>query len=755
MKKHFQIRVKGIVQGVGFRPFVYGVAKKNLISGYVINDTEGVLIEAEGKPKDLNNFINDIKENPPPISHIRSIVSEEKELNGFTDFKINKSRITDERLASYSPDVDVCDECLEEFFNPRDRRYLYPFITCINCGPRLSIVSDIPYDRKNTTMDSFKMCKDCQAEYDDPYDRRFHSQPNACHICGPKMSLNKIDGELISDNIETILNEAIRLIKSGKIIAIKGIGGYHLACDAKNQDAVLELRRRKERPFKPFAIMLNDLERIKKISHVSALEQDLLLSKEKPIVLLKEKEKLLSGHVAPKTSSLGTMLPYTPFQHLLFSADKEMILIMTSGNLSDEPITYTEKDTFKRLNHIADYIITYNREIKAQSDDSVIYTEMNKPCFIRRARGYIPVPFNSTEIDSKIIALGGDLKNCFAMARKDFVILSQHLGDMADPLTHEAFTKTVNHFINIFDADPDVVASDMHPSYMTTEFADILAGDKKKRVKVQHHHAHIASVIEDRKLSGKVIGIAFDGTGYGPDNTLWGSEFLIADTGEYTRAAHFSNFPLPGGESAIKDVWKIGISLLYGSFGDNIPIFEINEKVKTVIEIIKKQLNSPLTCSIGRIFDGVSAILGLSKTISTEAEAAIILEEEAMKSTKNIKTFTIPFTVEDEIIINTGELIKHIVSLMNKGETISDIAYSFHHAIAHTSVEVAKTLREQTGINQTALSGGVFHNRILLSLMHELLEKSGFEVFTPEKVPFNDGCIALGQIAVAKKILLT
>ncbi|MCP4133773.1 MAG: carbamoyltransferase HypF [bacterium] len=765
MNKHLQIRIKGIVQGVGFRPFIHELAGKHGIRGSVINDTEGVLIEAEGDESTLNSFIRDIADIAPPLSFIRSIESTEKELLGFSEFSIGKSKTTGTRQAFYSPDIALCDECLGELKDPDDRRYQYPFITCINCGPRFSIIHDIPYDRENTAMDPFPMCPECQTEYDNHTNRRFHAQPNACGVCGPRVSLYTINREFISSEIKTVALKAVELLKAGHIIAIKGVGGYHLAADALNDSAVELLRKRKKRTFKPFAMMASGIEAIAPFTEISALEKELLLSKERPIVLLKTTREHVSPLTAPKVSSLGFMLPYTPFQHLLFSLDKNMILVMTSANLSDEPIIYKDDSAFKRLSAIADYIISYNRDILAQSDDSVLFVERDIPFFVRRSRGYIPLPFNSKDISEKvpatIMALGGDLKNSFALSRKDFVILSQYLGDMADPLTHETYRETVDHFIKIFDAAPDVVVSDMHPGYLTTGFADELAGDTLKRIKVQHHHAHIVSVMEEAELKGAVIGIAFDGTGYGTDGSLWGSEFLIAERGGFTRAGYFSSFPLPGGENAIRNVWKIGLSLLHKQFGRDIdfglfPLIPEGPLSGSLMEIIEKKINSPLTCSIGRLFDGVSAILGLCDSISTEAEAAILVEEAALRGDRSISPHIISFNQgpESEYIIRTEDLVQYLVSLLKQGLKPEDIAFAFHASIAHTALAVTKHLKEQSGLNRVVLSGGVFHNRILLSLMMELLEEADFEVIVPRKVPVNDGCIALGQVAVAKEMLL-
>ncbi|OHD66425.1 MAG: carbamoyltransferase HypF [Spirochaetes bacterium RBG_13_51_14] len=750
MKKALEIRIKGIVQGVGFRPFVYQTARRHRICGSVLNDTEGVIVRAEGEDRDLAEFLRDMSANPPPLAMVMSVDSVEAPAVGCADFVIEKSLMTAERFAFYSPDTAVCEPCRKEFFNPSDRRHLYPFITCINCGPRFSIVHDIPYDRINTSMAAFEQCDRCRAEYADPSDRRFHSQPNACPVCGPRISLYTARKELIETDSDEAARMTVSLLKQEKIIAIKGIGGYHLAADAKSDAALRELRMRKRRPFKPFALMAGSLESAERFLEISPVERDLLLSRERPIVLLKERRELVSRQAAPDLSYLGLMLPYTPFQHHLFSIDPDMVLVMTSGNVSDEPIEYRDETVFDRLGRIADYFVTYNREIIGQGDDSVLFVVDERSFFIRRSRGYVPAPFLSTESLATILAVGGDLKNSFAVARKSFIIMSQYLGDMADPLTYEVFRRTVDHFMRIFDARPEVIVSDMHPGYLTRLHAEEMASSGRRRIEVQHHHAHIAAVMEEHGITEPVIGIAYDGTGYGTDGTLWGSEFLIARRGSFERAAHFSNFPLPGGESAIRDVWKIGISLLHQRYGRDFPVMRRDAETAGVIEIIEKNINSSLACSIGRIFDGVAAILGISRTVSTEAEAAQQLEEAAMRGKAPDWPFIIPFADNETIVIGTDDLTAYIVSLVEKGIPAEDIAAAFHQAIIHTSTAVAVRLREKTGINVAALSGGVFHNRILLAGLMDRLRKAGFTVYTHTAVPCNDGCIALGQIVIAK-----
>ena len=752
--KHVRIRIRGIVQGVGFRPFVYQLAQRHHIFGWVRNDTEGVLICAEGADDEISAFVREIRDNPPPLSSIRSITSLQAEEMGYDCFTIEMSELSTERFTFLPPDVAVCEECLREFFCEEDRRYWYPFITCTNCGPRFSMVSDIPYDRSNTAMSGFTMCDLCQVEYANPLDRRFHTQPNACPACGPRISLCCPDGSLITDAIASVVSMTLDFLGDGRIIAIKGVGGYLLACDATSDSAVAELRRRKARSFKPFAIMAGSIDKIERFLRVSDAERDLLNSKERPIVIVKERDPYVSRHVAPSLSYQGVMLPYTPFQHLLFSRNRDMVLVMTSGNVSDEPIIFRDDDAFCLLGDIADYIVLFDREILAPSDDSIICVEEGIPFFIRRSRGFVPAPFHTVKTTAHILATGGDLKSSFALAKDDAIVMSQYLGDLASPSGNELYRRTIDHFKQVYDFSPEVIVSDMHPGYYTTFFADELESEGLRREAVQHHHAHIASVIEDCHLQGKVIGLAFDGTGYGPDGTLWGSEFIIADKREFKRIAHFSSFHLPGGESAIRDVWKIGVSLLFSRYGSSIPDIYNHPQLEAVLEIVQKGIHSPLTCSIGRIFDGISSILGLSERISTEAEAAMLLEEAALRGRESVvEPFEIPFERGETIVLKTDELTGYIVDLMERKQRREDIAYAFHRAIALSAVRISEIIRDDSGLNDVALSGGVFQNRLLLNLIVRGLREKEFDIYTPANVPFNDGCIALGQLAVAEEIL--
>jgi len=595
------------------------------------------------------------------------------------------------------------------------------------------------------------MCKVCQKEYDDPSDRRFHTEPTACPICGPEYFLCNNKRELITKDINDIIGKSIQLIKDGNILAIKGVGGYHLAADAGNENAVRNLRERKQRPFKPFALMVRDINTAGEFLELSKLEKELLLSKERPIVILKEKKKVVSDLVAPGLTHLGIMLPYSPFQNLLFEKAKDMTLIMTSGNISDEPIISEEDELFEKLGNVADYFLTTNRKIIQQSDDSVLFTSKDKSFVIRRSKGFVPVPFFTSEINKNIFAAGSDIKNSFALSKDNLIFLSQYIGDLESPLTEKKYFKTIEHFKNLFQIEPSVFVSDLHPGYFSTKITNRLFEESGgERLQIQHHHAHIAAVLDENREEEKVIGISFDGTGYGADGHIWGGEFLIADKREFDRAAHFNYFSLPGGEAAIKDVWKIGLSLLISSFGkDTMP--ETAER-KMVSELIEKNINSPLCCSVGRLFDGVSALLGFSDSISTEAEAAQLLEEAALKS-DNSKIFPLEIsngTSEKPIIIKTPPLIRELISSKNSGTSPEYLARIFHNSIADSTIKVLKILREQIGINKVVLSGGVFHNRLLLNMIEKYARSELFEILLPKELPFNDGAIAFGQIISAK-----
>lgn len=753
MNKALQIRIKGIVQGVGFRPFVLRSARLFGICGHVINDTEGVLIHAEGDAGSLDQFILCLREEHPPLARIYSMDATEASFSAVEFFTIGRSGVSDDRSAFYAPDAAVCQDCLNELLNPADRRYLYPFISCINCGPRFSIVNATPYDRANTAMNKFVMCAECAAEYSDPDDRRFHSQPNACPVCGPRISLHAADGELLTaDYIETAERSA-QLLSEGCILAIKGIGGYHLACDARNETAVQKLRVRKCRPTKPFAMMASSIGIVKKYYTISQTEAELLESSVRPIILLDVTCSPAADSVAPGLTNHGIMLPAAPLHYSIFEFFEGDLLVMTSGNLSDEPIVYDDSDAFSRFIGIADYIVAYNREITAQSDDSILFSMNSRNFSIRRARGYVPIPFSSSKTIRKIFAAGADMKTSFALARADFILAGQYIGDMSDPLTIEIYKKSAEKIMRIFDCIPDTVVCDAHPEYFTSTYCEENYSGRAEIIKIQHHHAHIASVLEDNGRSNRVIGLAFDGTGYGTDGKLWGGEFLLADKKKFERAATFSYFPLPGGESAIRDVWKTGLALLRCAQISDHRLLAPGADVSLVLKALEMNINAPLSCSIGRLFDGVASIIGIADHARYEAEAAILLEEAARRSTNRLKFDGISMTDNAGVaIISSADIINRIHESLKMGASKEDAALLFHNLIISAAVATAEKLSRESGIKTIALSGGSFQNRILLKGIWGGLVSVGFEVLLPRRVPFNDGCIALGQIAVVKEM---
>jgi hydrogenase maturation protein HypF len=748
MIKSVSIHIKGVVQGVGFRPFVFRLAERHHIHGSVINNGSGVHIAAAGAVDDLDKFIYELSSAPPPLASIYDIQVEDAPDVPGTGFTIDLSATSDERDAFYSPDAAACSDCLKELFDPADRRFMYPFISCVNCGPRFTIVEDIPYDRENTAMLPFPMCPECSAEYTDPDNRRFHSQPNACPVCGPVLTLHDACGNIItSDYMEAPRLCAERLAR-GEIAAIKGIGGFHLACDPLNSGAVSRLRERKHRPGRPFALMADTIERIKLYYEVSPAEEKLLCSTARPIVLLKSLHSPVCGNVSPGLSWHGLMLPSAPFHFSLMSLVESGLLVMTSGNLSDEPVICDSSEAFRKLQGIADFFISYNREISARCDDSVAFVVNESPRLIRRSRGYVPVPMKAAPSQRAAFAAGGDLKSAFSIAKNDYTIMSQYLGDLADESSMNGYREAVKKFMKIFGFSPDLVLTDMHPGYFSRSVCGELFSREIEAREVQHHHAHIASVLADTGFREPVIGIAFDGTGYGEDGNLWGSEFLIVrEPGIYERAGHYSYFSLPGGESSIKDIWKTGAALLACAGVDSWPLITDRADYPFVKAMIDGRINSPLTCSIGRIFDGVAAILGVAERALYEAEGAVLLEERAAVAAIPSGVRAPAYSMVNGLLVyDTADLVRRVIERAAEGSGPAETAAFFHAMIISGAVECAKALLDMHGIRTVALSGGSFQNRILLNGITSGLEAEGFRVLLPERVPFNDGCLALGQL---------
>ncbi len=755
MLKARKIYIEGIVQGVGFRPFIFKLANEFNLKGYIYNDTNGVYIEVEGEERAIDEFIKVIPQKAPPLSLIEKIVSEPTEVKGYSEFFIEKSKSGEEKFVLISPDVSTCDDCLRELFDPMDRRFKYPFINCTNCGPRFTIIIDVPYDRAKTTMSVFKMCEECEREYHDPSNRRFHAQPNACPVCGPSVKLfGNNRNEIKCDDV---IKEVVKILRNGFIVAIKGLGGYHLACDALNDEAVKELRRRKMRIEKPFAIMIPGIEWLDKICVYDDEELKLLTSIQRPIVLMKKKANCsVVEEVAPKNLYLGVMLPYTPLHHLLLR-EANMPLVMTSGNLTEEPIAYKDDDAFERLKDIADFFLVHNREIHMRCDDSVTAVIAGKPTMIRRSRGYVPYPIKIPfEAKKQVLAVGGHLKNTFCFLKGRYAFLSHHIGDLENWMTFESFVEGIEHFKKLFDLNPEVLAYDMHPEYLSTKYA--LEVNIPEKVPVQHHHAHIVSCMVENNLSEPVIGVAFDGTGYGTDGEIWGGEFIVADFSKFERFAHFEYVPLLGGELAIKEPWRMAFSYLYQVFGEDFLGVEIPfvknflreqiQKVKIILQMMERKVNSPLTSAVGRLFDAVSAMCEVRLKVNYEAQAAI--EFQMLADEDEQKSYT--FEILDGLKpwkINFKLAVREIVSDILNMTEVSKISGKFHNTISNIICFVSDRIRRETGISKVVLSGGVFQNALLMKKSILKLKKAGFEVYTHSKVPPNDGGLSLGQAVVA------
>jgi hydrogenase maturation protein HypF len=761
VKKRLFIIVKGIVQGVGFRPFVYNLAISNNLTGWVNNNSEGVYIDVEGDEILLNILIKELNENPPPLSLIENISIEEKALNGYDKFIIRESYRQEEKITLISPDISICDKCKEDIFDPTNRRYFYPFTNCTNCGPRYSIIKDIPYDRDKTTMKSFKMCKLCENEYKDPLNRRFHAQPNACDDCGPQLYLKDnlgndiFNNSLLPKQSKSLANKEIikwtqKKLKEGYIFAIKGLSGFHLVCDGENTSAIELLRNRKNRPHKPFAVMMNDIDTIKKYCKVDMKEFELLKDIRKPIVLLEKNSNFsLPENIAPAQNTLGVMLPYTPLHELIFLMDIK-VLIMTSANLHGLPLEYKNDSALKNLGHIADYFLMHNRDIHIPVDDSVVKVISKKPRLIRRARGYAPEPIKFEGIQS-IFACGSNMKNTTCIAKEDFLFLSPHNGDLENIETYEHYKNNIEHFKKVFAFTPKYLAADMHPDYYSTQYAH---STELPVLEVQHHHAHIVSCMVENKVNTKIIGIAFDGTGYGVDGKIWGGEFLICDYKNFNRAAHLAYVKMPGREKAITEPWRMGVSYMYEANLKDINIISHIFGIASapIIQMLEKNINCIETSSMGRLFDAVSSILNICRKVTYEGQASMELEAIIDGSDKTIYSFNIE-EINSELIIKPSSIIRQIVEDKANAISVSIIAQRFHNTIIAISTEICKKLREIYQINEVALSGGVFQNSYLLRGLLKSLEKEDFKVYTHSIIPSNDGGVSIGQIVIANENL--
>jgi hydrogenase maturation protein HypF len=752
-----RISVHGIVQGVGFRPFVYRLATELNLKGWVCNTSEDVKIEIEGEREAIEKFCLELKMKTPPLARIEDIAITYHHPVSYKDFEIRGSLATKGKYQLISPDIATCQACLSELLDPNDRRYRYPFTNCTNCGPRFTIIDDMPYDRPKTTMRYFPMCPQCQAEYDNPLDRRFHAQPNACPECGPHVEL--IDNQGNALPCPDAMASASQLLRAGKIIATKGLGGFLLACDASNGVAVKTLRQRKRRSSKPFAIMVTNVDEAKKHCYVSPEEEKLLTSPQSPIVLMKWKESSsVSREVAPNLQYLGVMLPYTPLHHILLK-DTQLPLVMTSGNLSEEPIAKDNDEALRRLSGIADYFLIHNRDIYSRYDDSVAIVEKGTSQLIRRARSYAPYPIRLQFEAKQVLGCGAEVKNTFCLTRDNYAFLSQHIGDMENIETLEHFADTISLYERLFHIKPVIIAHDLHPDYLATKYAQELGKTGTKLIPVQHHHAHIASCLADNGVQSPVIGVAFDGTGLGSDGRIWGGEFLVADYRNSQRVGHLEYLPLPGGDAATRKPYRIGIAYILsllgeGALNQGLPVME--DISKGEIGIIQRQiergLNSPLTSSMGRLFDAISALMGIRGEIDYEGQAAVELEMIAYNENYADDNESYPYSIMENKgirIMKVGDLLSAIVEELHQDVSKARISVRFHNTVAQMINSMCQLVASETGIKEVALSGGVFQNRLLLNKTVSRLEKNGFQVFTHKQVPCNDGGISLGQAVIA------
>lgn len=755
-----RIQIQGIVQGVGFRPFVYEQAVNNHLTGWVRNSSSGVEIEVTGKPEGIEKLLSALVNHLPPLARVDSLMATDIQAEKFDSFRILSSQPQPGEYIPISPDIAICSDCQKELFDPLDRRYRYPFINCTNCGPRFTIIEDIPYDRPLTTMKGFDLCPECKAEYRNPLDRRFHAQPIACPVCGPHLSFITGGEEKAKD--EEALQLARKWIKQGKIIAVKGLGGYHLACDARDEAAVSSMRKRKKRSDKPFALMAFDLNAVKLACEVSEVEEELLLSRQKPVVLLNQKAgNGIAPSVAPGLDTLGIMLAYTPLHLLLLEPEAGFpdLLVMTSGNLSEEPIAYRDEEGLERLQPIADAFLNHNRPIHMRVDDSVVREERGRIYPLRRARGYAPDAVALDHAVPQVLATGALLKNTFCLTRDKYAFLSHHIGDLENYETYRSFKEGISHYQNLFRITPERVVCDLHPDFLSTRYALAFAREHQVSIlQVQHHYAHLASVIAENHLpiDEQVIGLCFDGTGYGTDGNIWGGEVLVGNCRSYQRYAHLAYEPLPGGDAAIHHPARIALAYLWNEkfdWNEHIQLVEsslFSADRSILLAQLQKTINTPLTSSMGRLFDAVSALAGICTEANYEAQAAILLEAAANPDAEG----SYPMPLEDGVW-DVAPLLQGIIADLYSRTSKADIAGKFHNSIALAAQNVCEAVRLQSGCNIAALSGGVWQNRLLFRKTVSRLESEGFTVLTHHRVPANDGGVSLGQAWIAAHTDLT
>ena len=757
-----ELTVQGIVQGVGFRPFVYRLARTFAITGTITNTGQGVVIEAEGLAADLDAFLQALSEQAPPLARISSISA--RTIPASADrqtFTILESRNSCATQAMIPADIALCDPCRQELLDPADRRYRYPFINCTNCGPRFTIVHTIPYDRPCTSMHAFPMCKSCQAEYDDPGNRRFHAQPNACAQCGPLISWHASTGEHLDCDDEII--EAVKALKNGHIVAMRGMGGFHVVVDGGSEPAVALLRTRKQRKSKPLAIMVADLETAGRICHLSPMAITTLTSPAHPIVLLPKKETTsLAANLAPGMGEIGIMLPYTPLHHLLFATPGcPQALVMTSGNRSGEPLCIGNDEAVFRLGHIADFFLLHNREIVTRIDDSVIRIMQGRPRVLRRARGYVPNPIPLTEPLPPLLACGGGLKSTFCLVRDNMAFISQHIGDLANLESLDFYKESIYHFQELLETRPQLVVCDLHPDYLSSRHGHELERELGlPRLLVHHHHAHAVAVMAEHGLREKVLAIILDGTGLGPDGTIWGGEILEVTRTDFIRRGCLAPLPLPGGDTAAEQPWRMGLAALYHTFGEaglqpsRLPAALLGiaeEKRSAILAMMQSGFNSPLTSSCGRLFDAIAALLGIRLDSDFEGQAAMKVEAFArqwQRTEGQKQRPKEPMEKNGLFIIDSSTFLEGMLHDLHGGKSIPELAMGFHTWLIDSLTITINRLAADSGIRTVVLSGGCLQNRIIMEGLFEALEQDGFQVFTGEEVPVNDGGISLGQAVI-------
>ncbi|MBN1805186.1 MAG: carbamoyltransferase HypF [Sedimentisphaerales bacterium] len=768
MIKRQKILITGRVQGVGFRPAVYRLAQELSLSGFVYNDTRGVTIELQGEQQQIDEFLAGLKSDSdkPPVAEIKTCdVTEIPVIEAESSFVIQSSDSRGTPSSQVTVDIATCRDCLAEMADKNDFRYGYPFINCTNCGPRYSIVKNIPYDRPNTTMSVFKMCDKCNAQYKEMSDRRFHAQPVACGQCGPAVQLTDNKGKTIETETEKVIAETARLLSDGKIMAIKGIGGFHLAVNAMNNKAVERLRKRKKRDHKPFAMMTDSIERIKKYAIVNEIAKNLLKSPQSPIVLLPQKENSsVAPSVAEGVNTYGFMLCYAPLHYLLFEQLSTLgidVLVMTSGNVSDEPLICENELALERLGDIADVFLMHNREIYRQVDDSIIHIIDEEPVLLRRARGYVPDPvFAVQSCRREIFAAGADLKNTFCFAKQNQFICSEHIGDLEDAEVYRHYIDSIEHLRKLFEVEPEVIACDLHPGYFSTQHA--LSQTDKKVIKIQHHWAHIASVLAEHGMNESVIGIAADGTGYGTDGAVWGCECLIASLEKFERFGHLAYYRLPGADKAGKEAIRPVLGLLRKAYEDEFSIDKFRwllkriepdtDKQRIIVEQIEKEINTVATSSLGRVFDAVAAMLGLGGYNNFEAQLPMALEAVIENEVDESYDLELIKRTGEPLQLDLTEMIMQLIADVKERKAPGIISAKFHNCLAAGLLEMAKSARESTKLDTVALSGGVFCNQYLIVRCIKLLKKDGFSVLFNTDIPSNDGGISLGQAAIAAKL---